>query len=133
MNALKGIIREVEVSGNLSLVTIAVGECTFKSIVVETPETVDYLTINNAVKVLFKETEVIIGKGADLQISLRNKMYGKIISIDLGSLLASVSIASDAGNIVSIITANAVKQLGLKPGMEVVGMVKTNEVLLAKC
>ena len=133
MNALKGKIREVEVSGNLSLVTIAVQDCIFKSIVVETPNTVDYLTVNGEVRVLFKETEVIIGRGEDLQISLRNKMYGKILTIELGALLASVTLTTQVGDIVSIITANAVRQLGLEPGMDVVGMVKTNEVLLAKC
>ena len=133
MNSLKGTINKVEVSGNLSLVTIWVGECSFKSIVVETPKTVDYLMEGGEILVLFKETEVIIGTGENLQISLRNKMPGKIIDIERGKLLAKLKLETKAGIIVSIITANAVENLGLEVGMEAIGMVKTNEVLLAKC
>ena len=62
MNSLKGVIEQVEVNGNLSLVNLKVGECNFKSIVIETPETAEYLRIGNTVDVLFKETEALLQK-----------------------------------------------------------------------
>lgn len=133
MNSLKGEIEHIEISGNLSLVGIKVGECHFKSIVVETPETVDYLRVGGAVDVLFKETEVIIAIGDNLQISLRNKMISTITSIEKGKLLAKLVLQTNAGEVISIITSNAVDNLNLKEGSEVIAMVKTNEILLAKC
>lgn len=133
MNSLKGEIEHIEISGNLSLVGIKVGECQFKSIVVETPETVDYLRVGGAVDVLFKETEVIIAIGDNLQISLRNKMISTITSIEKGKLLAKLVLQTNAGEVISIITSNAVDNLNLKEGSEVIAMVKTNEILLAKC
>lgn len=133
MNSLKGEIEHIEISGNLSLVGIKVGECQFKSIVVETPETVDYLRVGGAVDVLFKETEVIIAIGDNLQISLRNKMISTITSIEKGKLLAKLVLQTNAGEVISIITSNAVDNLNLKEGSEVMAMVKTNEILLAKC
>jgi molybdate transport system regulatory protein len=133
MNSLKGEIEQIDISGNLSLVGLKVGECHFKSIVVETPETVDYLRIGGEVDVLFKETEVIIGLGDNLQISLRNKMVSTITSIEKGKLLAKLVLQTNAGDVISIITSNAVENLGLKEGLQVMAMVKTNEILLAKC
>lgn len=133
MNSLKGEIEHIEISGNLSLIGIKVGECQFKSIVVETPETVDYLRVGGAVDVLFKETEVIIAIGDNLQISLRNKMISTITSIEKGKLLAKLVLQTNAGEVISIITSNAVDNLNLKEGSEVIAMVKTNEILLAKC
>ena len=133
MNSLKGIITNIEVSGKMSLVSIAVGKLNFKSIVIETPESVDYLTEGGNILVLFKETEVIIGKGEDLPISLRNKMAGTITSLKSGALLARLIIKTSEGEIVSVITANAVKSLDLKEGSAVVAMVKTNEILLSPC
>lgn len=133
MNSLKGEIEHIEISGNLSLVGIKVGECHFKSIVIETPETVDYLRVGGAVDVLFKETEVIIAIGDNLQISLRNKMTSTITSIEKGKLLAKLVLQTNAGEVISIITSNAVDNLNLKEGSEVMAMVKTNEILLAKC
>ena len=133
MNSLSGEIDEIDVNGNLTLVGIRVGECHFKSIVVETPETVDYLHVGSAVNVLFKETEVIIGVGENMQISLRNKMISTIISIEKGQLLAKLVMQTNAGEVISIITSNAVESLGLNKGSKVMAMVKTNEILLAKC
>ena len=133
MNSLKGEIEQIDISGNLSLVGIKVGECQFKSIVVETPETVDYLKVGGAVDVLFKETEVIIGIGENMQISLRNKMISTITAIEKGKLLAKLVLQTNAGKVISIITSNAVEKLNLKEGTQVMAMVKTNEILLAKC
>ena len=133
MNSLKGKITNIEVSGNMSLVSISVGELNFKSIVIETPVSVDYLTEGGDILVLFKETEVIIGKGENLAISLRNKMTGRITDLKIGALLARLTIETSAGSIVSLITANAVNNLNLEKGSEVVAMVKTNEILLSPC
>lgn len=133
MNSLKGKITNIEVSGNMSLVSISVGELNFKSIVIETPDSVDYLTEGGDILVLFKETEVIIGKGENLAISLRNKMTGRITDLKIGALLARLTIETSAGSIVSLITANAVNNLNLEKGSEVVAMVKTNEILLSPC
>jgi molybdate transport system regulatory protein len=133
MNLLTGVIEHIDISGNLSLVGIKVGECQFKSIVVETPETVDYLTIGGPVNVVFKETEVIIGIGDNMQISLRNKMESTISSIEKGKLLTKLVLQTNAGEVISIITTNAVENLNLTEGAKVMAMVKTNEILLAKC
>ena len=133
MNLLTGVIEHIDISGNLSLVGIKVGECLFKSIVVETPETVDYLIVGGPVNVLFKETEVIIGIGDNMQISLRNKMDSTISSIEKGKLLTKLVLQTNAGEVISIITTNAVENLNLTEGAKVMAMVKTNEILLAKC
>lgn len=133
MNSLSGIIDQIEVNGSLSLVGIKVGECDFKSIVVETPDTAEFLKINGAIKVIFKETEVIISTDANPQISLRNKMRAVIKSIEKGKLLSKISMDTNAGNVISIITTNAVNQLNLVEGSSVLAMVKTNEVLLSEC
>ena len=119
MNSLKGIIEQVDVNGNLSLVSLKVGECSFKSIVIETPDTVEYLRVGNTVDVLFKETEVIIARGESFQISLRNRMKAKITSLDKGKLLARLTMQTNAGEVISIITSNAVEQLGLSIDSEV--------------
>lgn len=130
MNCLKGHIKEINVEGKLSLVSVDLGTYICSAIVIETPETASYLKIDNPVKLLFKETEVIIAKGEALEISLQNRILGRVQSIESGALLSRLVIASEVGEIVSIITSNAVKQLKLEEGTEVTAMIKTNEVML---
>ena len=132
MNILKGEIESVTVKKSLSLVKIKIGPFHLTSIVIDTPESSTYLSPGNAVNAIFKETEVIIGKGKNHQISLQNKLTGTITSIESGDLLSKVSLETEVGKIVSVITTNAVNQLQLTVGSEVTAMVKTNEVMLSE-
>ena len=131
MNSLKGEIASVTVNGSLSLVKVQVGEIRLSAIVIDTPETAPHLQPGNAIHVIFKETEVIVGKGTDHAISLQNKMEGKVLSIESGDLLSKLTLDTVAGEITAIITTNAVTQLQLQRGTTITAMVKTNEMMLS--
>lgn len=130
MNILKGQIETVKERNNLSLVSIKVGQIRLSSIVIDTLDTAPYLKPGNNVSVIFKETEVIIGKGKDHKVSLQNKFEGHVESIETGDLLSKLSLSTKVGKIISVITTNAVDQLQLKKGSEITAMVKTNEIML---
>ena len=132
MNILKGKISSIKVNGDLSIVKVNLGHTTFSTILIDTPNTADYLKLDNEVSVIFKETEVILGVGDMSGISLRNKLVGKVISIESDMLLSKVTINTDLGPITSIITSNAVTQLKIVEGLEVSAMIKTNELMLSK-
>lgn len=132
MNILKGHIQEISVNGDLSIVRVNVEGSLFSTIVIDTPETASFLKLNNEVKIIFKETEVIIGIGDMSGISLRNKIVGTVSRIDADILLSKLTLTTALGEISSIITSNAVAQLKIKLGMEVTAMVKTNELILSK-
>ena len=132
MNILKGHINEIRVNGDLSIVKVGIGNIEFSTILIDTPETATYLQLDNEVNVIFKETEVILGVGDMTGISLRNKIRGTVSDIESDILLSKVIISSEIGNITSIITSNAVKQLGIVKGLELTAMIKTNELLLSK-
>lgn len=132
MNVLTGQIETITIKGSLSLVRVIIAKIPLTAIVIDTPETAAYLEPGNDVKVIFKETEVIIGKGMDHQISLQNRLIGHVQSIESGELLSRLVIDTHAGQVVSVITANAVDQLALKVGSEVTAMIKTNEIMLSQ-
>lgn len=132
MNILKGNIEKITVSGSLTLIGIKVKDLSISAIVIDTPETAPYLKEGVKIDVVFKETEVIIGKGNTDGISMRNKFKGIINSIESKELLSKINIKTSVGNISSIITTNAVKELKLSVGSNVTAMVKTNEILLSE-
>ena len=132
MNILKGNISSIKVNGDLSIVKVDLGGVIFSTIVIDTPDTVDYLILDKEVKVIFKETEVILGVGDMSGISLRNKLEGIVHHIESDELLSKVTIKTDLGLITSIITSNAVKQLGIVTDLKLTAMIKTNELLLSK-
>ena len=131
MNTLTGTITAIQSHDNLSLVKVLSNGSSFTSIVLDTPETTDYLSIGNNIQLLFKETEVIIAKNFDINISVQNRIPCSIQSIITGVILSQVNLSFGETMIRSIITTNAVKQLGLKEKDTVLALIKTNEVSLS--
>ena len=132
VNRLQGTITDIKSEGSLSIVKVQCEGIVFSSIVIDTPESKSYLRVNEPINLVFKETEVIIGKGDVSKISLRNKLHGKVEEIERNNLLAKLTIKTNVGIIYSVITSNAVNNLQIVPGDEVWAMIKTNEVMLSK-
>ncbi len=131
MNILPGIIKEIITESDLSLVKVEVLDTTFKSIVVENPQTSHYLKTGHQVNMLFKETEVIIGLPAVDHISLQNRMLCEIQHINKGKLLSDLSLSFHRHRLNAVITSHAVEQLKLQPQDQVVALIKTNEIMLS--
>ncbi len=130
MNRLEGIIESIKVCDKLSLVNIKMRSTMFSVLVIDTPSTATYLKERDSVQLIFKETAIIIAKDKFQRVSLENKIAGRIKSIVLGELLSKLTLETDEGNVVSIITTNSAQELQLQKGDEVLAMVKTNEVML---
>ncbi|AWV97210.1 TOBE domain-containing protein [Arcticibacterium luteifluviistationis] len=132
MNSFSGHIAQIESSGNISIVSVAIDEkLTLKSVIIDTQETAPYLVEGAAVKTLFKETEVIISLEQDLAISLQNRIAGTVSEIEKGALLSRIVIDTDNGSLVSIISTQAAKNLKLTKGLHITAMIKLNEIILA--
>lgn len=68
-----------------------------------------------------------------MKISTRNLLKGKVTAIDVGAVMAKVKV--DLGNsnhITSLISVEAVKDLGAKVGEEILVLIKATSVMLAK-
>lgn len=131
MNKLKGNITAIEVSHDLSIVTVDVDGFAVRSIVIETPETASYLRVGQPIHVLFKETEVVIGVGDVSNVSLQNKLPVVIEKVENGTLLSLIHLRFGEHQLVAVISSNAVEQLQLAFGHQVMAMVKLNEVMLS--
>ena len=131
MNTLRGKISSIQTKGNISLVKIQVGDSQLTSVIIETPQSATYLFEGNELNVLFKETEVVIGKGKEIPISLQNRLTCKVENVEVGALLGKITLKHPKGIIRSVITANAIRQLDIKVGDEVTALIKTNEVMLS--
>ncbi|AVB75772.1 TOBE domain-containing protein [Methanococcus maripaludis] len=68
-----------------------------------------------------------------MKMSIRNQFTGKILEIVEGQVVAKVKVDIGGGNtIVSVITLDAEKELGLKVGDTVTALVKSTSVMIEK-
>jgi molybdate transport system regulatory protein len=68
-----------------------------------------------------------------MELSARNQIAGNITNIELGAVMAEVTLDIGGGQtLTSAITSHSVERLGLKVGDEVVAIIKATEVMIGK-
>lgn len=67
-----------------------------------------------------------------MALSARNQLVGKIKSIQIGDIMAHVTVKVGSNEIESIITRTSAEELGLKKGDTVRVVVKSTEVMIQK-
>jgi molybdopterin-binding protein len=66
-----------------------------------------------------------------MKISARNQLPGTVTSIDEGAAIANVALDVGGHRVVASITVEAVRELGLRVGSDVVAVIKASDVLIA--
>lgn len=130
MNKLPGVITAIRTEKDISLVTVTAAGETFSALVIDTPDTAAYLKLGQEIIMVFKETEMAIGKNLSGGLSLRNRFHGTIRQIASGDILSSIILDFKDHTLCAIITTQSVNELHLVVGDSVVGLVKSNEVSL---
>ncbi len=68
-----------------------------------------------------------------MKISARNQLPGKVTSVQLGAVMAEVTVDIGGGNsLVSAITRGSAESLDLREGAPVVVIIKATEVLIGR-
>jgi molybdopterin-binding protein len=65
-----------------------------------------------------------------LQISARNKLPGKVTSVNAGEAIANVELDVKGMRLVASVTVEAVRELGIEPGKDVTALIKASDVIL---
>jgi molybdopterin-binding protein len=66
-----------------------------------------------------------------LQISARNKLPGEVKNVTEGEAIANVELEVSGMRLVASVTVEAVRELGIAPGKEVIALIKASDVMLA--
>ena len=66
------------------------------------------------------------------KISGRNQLIGRVIALKYSGLLAQVTMAIGEQHITAIITAEAAKEMRLKPGERAAALIKSTEVMILR-
>ena len=69
-------------------------------------------------------------QGGPMKLSARNQLRGTVRGVDLGAVMAEVTVDVDGQQVVSAITRASAERLGLAEGQPVTVIVKATEVML---
>lgn len=77
------------------------------------------------------EVRRLRGESEGGQLSARNRLQGTVADVRVDGLIAQVELVVDQpARLVAIVTADAVEELGLKPGMPAAAVVKATSVMV---
>jgi len=71
-------------------------------------------------------------RGNFRKISGRNQLIGKVLDVKFSGLLAQVTMLIGEQHITAIITADAAKEMRLKPGERAAALIKSTEVMILR-
>lgn len=66
------------------------------------------------------------------RVSGRNQLVGRVIGVRIEGLIAQVTLSIGGQHITSIITADAARELRLKPGDKAAALIKATEVMILR-
>jgi molybdopterin-binding protein len=66
-----------------------------------------------------------------MQLSARNQIRATVSGINAGEAIANVELNANGVRLVASITVEAVRQLGLAEGREVIAVIKASDVIVA--
>lgn len=75
---------------------------------------------------------VAAARPASPRISGRNQLLGTVMEVTVEGLLAKVVLSVGGQRVTAIITADAVRDLAIKPGEQAVALIKATEVMIAR-
>jgi molybdopterin-binding protein len=74
---------------------------------------------------------MVISEGNVMKLSARNQIPARVTGIQAGEATANVELDANGVRMVASVTVEAVKQLGLAEGGDVIAVIKASDVIVA--
>ena len=130
MNRLQGTIAAIRSAGRLTLIDVNIGPDQVSGLIIDTPETNPYLRIGHSVWVVFKESDVALGKSSQGQISISNCLEGVVVGVAHGQLVSRIRLDYKGQHIYATLPNRSLELLPFEIGDKVDILIRINEILL---
>src|SRR5574344_1984218 len=122
-------VKEIRTKDSLNIVEFDFNNITLKMMSLELNKDI---TIGKKVELVVKPTNIIISKNFIEDISLSNQTLAKIVAIENGELLSSISLEIGDTTFESIITKESSKRLDLQEGNIVNILIKASDLSILR-
>lgn len=133
MNVLHGTIQAIHRHASVALVEVAVDGLNLTALLLGNTTGMQEWQVAQPVRLLFNETEVALAKNLQGEISMCNRLPGRIVAIEAGEVLTRVIFALNTAaheEISSVVTTRSTQAMQLAIGDQIEGLVKSTEMNL---
>ncbi|PWU30664.1 transporter [Pseudomonas sp. RW407] len=132
-NVFKGKVRELRPGAVNSevILELAGGETLVAVVTVESANNLKLAPGADAIALVKAPWVMLMTDASDIRLSARNCLAGKVLSVTDGAVNAEVVLELPGGaKVYSIVTRDAVQELGLVPGASATAVIKASHVIL---
>ncbi|MBK5417318.1 TOBE domain-containing protein [Pseudomonas sp. TH31] len=132
-NVFKGQVSQVQEGAvNAEVVlTLPGGEQLVAVVTMESIRNLGIAVGKEAVALIKAPWVMLMTESSDIRLSARNCLEGKVLSVNDGAVNAEVVIELAGGSkVYSIVTRDAVAELGLVPGVSATAVIKASHIIL---
>jgi len=122
-------VQEIQSVQNLNIISFTCNNAVLKMMSLDLNNTI---TKGSQVMLTCKPTAIAIGKNIQGQLSYANQLHVKIRSLETGELLSALQLEFGEFVLESIITTDSQKRMQLKEGEEVIALIKSSDLSIAK-
>jgi molybdopterin-binding protein len=133
MNVLHGTIQSIHRHASVAVLEVAVEGLSLTAMLLGNTTSMQEWQVAQHVRLLFNETEVALAKNLQGEISMRNRLPGRIVAIEAGEVLTRVVFALNTqvdSAISSVVTTRSARAMQLAVGDQIEGLVKSTEMNL---
>jgi len=127
MNTYKGVISGINSQDSFRQIDLDVNGVTVKVITLELD---GRFRVKTMVRLLFKESEVVIAKNRTGMLSIENRYPGVITAIAAGEVFSEIIMDSPLGPITALIGRSAQDSMKLEIGDRVQAFIRSNEIAI---
>ncbi|MGH8380839.1 TOBE domain-containing protein [Pseudomonas sp.] len=132
-NVFKGQVSHVQQGAVNAEVSLALpgGEQLVAVVTMESVKNLGIAAGKEAVALIKAPWVMLMTESSDIRLSARNCLQGKVLSVNDGAVNAEVVIELAGGTkVYSIVTRDAVAELGLAPGVKATAVIKASHIIL---
>ncbi|NWB98319.1 TOBE domain-containing protein [Pseudomonas gingeri] len=132
-NVFKGQVSQVQEGAvNAEVVlTLSGGEQLVAVVTMESLRNLGIAVGKEAVALIKAPWVMLMTESSDIRLSARNCLEGKVLTVNDGAVNAEVVIELAGGSkVYSIVTRDAVAELGLVPGVSATAVIKASHIIL---
>jgi len=132
-NVFKGKVRELRPGAVNSevIMELAGGETLVAVVTMESVSSLQLAPGVDAVALIKAPWVMLMTDSSDIRLSARNCLAGKVVNVTDGAVNAEVTLELAGGTrVYSIVTRDAVQELGLAPGVNATAVIKASHIIL---
>ncbi|MBE7376546.1 TOBE domain-containing protein [Pseudomonas lopnurensis] len=132
-NVFKGTVLALQPGAVNALVTIDLGQGDSLTSVVtmESASSLELAAGKEVLAIVKAPWVMLVCDGDDVRLSARNQLRGVVKHVEPGSVNSEVTLTLPGGTeVTSVVTRDAVKELGLEPGVSATAIIKASNVIL---